>query len=227
MILVSLLLTIFIYAVAKYIYRQKSLLVLSPLLICPGLLIAWLSTMNVAYETYHEGTQWLTTMLQPATVAFAIPLYKNRQLIAKHLLAITAGVLGGSVVALASSVAFAKWLHIDNVQLIDSLAPRSITTPIAMNVSETLGGMPTMTAVFVILTALTGLVVGPLVLRFLPLRHQVSRGMMFGMGAHAAGASKAYELGSLEGAIASLTMIFAGIVTILVAPVIMPVILAV
>lgn len=222
MSIACLILTLFIYAAAKVGYRRWSYTIFSPLIVCPVLLISLLLLNNIPYDFYQGGTDPLTQMLQPATVAFAIPLYKYRSLIREYAGELMTGVLGGSLVALTSSLLFAKWLHIDSLELLSSLAPRSITTPMAMNVSASIGGVPAMTAVFVILTGLTGIVVGPLILRLLPLNNRISQAMLLGMGAHAAGTAKAYELGNQHGAIASLTMIFAGVVTLLLAPVVIP-----
>lgn len=221
---VSFISTILFYIVAKYLYQQTKYIFLSPLVVCPAVLISLLLAFHVSYDTYHNGTQWITDMLQPATVAFAVPLYKYHKLLKKHMIAIIIGVSGGSMIAIISSIFFGKWLHVAP-QMIESLAPRSVTTPIAMNVSQNIGGLPIMTAVFVILTGITGMIIGPLVLRWLPIKQKISQGMLLGMGAHGAGASKAYEIGPTEGAIASLTMIVAGLVTIVLAPLLVPVIM--
>jgi predicted murein hydrolase (TIGR00659 family) len=220
---VSFLLTIFIYLGAKLLYKKNKLVLLSPLVICPLVLIGLILSFHISYDVYYNGTQWITEMLQPAMVAFAVPLYKYRGLLKKYGLEISVGVLGGSVIAVLSSVMYGKWLHL-TPQLLDSLAPRSVTTPIAMDISRTIGGLPTMTASFVIITGITGLIVGPFILRWFPIHQQISKGMLLGMGAHGAGTAQAYEIGSIEGAIASLTMIFAGLITIMIAPMIVPII---
>lgn len=221
---ISFISTILFYVGAKFLYKKTGVIFLSPLVICPVLLISLLLSFHVSYDTYNNGTQWITDMLQPATVAFAVPLYKYHKLLKKHVIEILIGVSGGSVVAILSSIFFGRWLHLAP-QMLDSLAPRSVTTPIAMNVSQTIGGVPIMTAVFVILTGVTGMIIGPLVLRWLPIKQKISQGMLLGMGAHGAGASKAYEIGPTEGAIASLTMIVAGLVTIVLAPLLVPIIM--
>lgn len=221
MVVLGIFLTVAAYYGAKILYHHKSLLILSPLLLCPALLIAGLAYANLSYKAYYNGAHWLTDMLQPATVAFAVPLYKNRAMIKSYGLEIFTGVLGGSIVALVTSVAFSEWFHISQ-EMMGSMAPRSITTPLAMLVSEHVGGIPAVTAVFVILTGLTGILLGPFIVRWFSIENEVSKGMLMGMGAHACGTSKAYEMGSKEGAVASLTMIFAGIVTLFLAPILVP-----
>lgn len=220
---ISFFITIFCYAGAKYLYKKSRSALLSPLVICPFILIAIILSFHISYEAYSAGTQWITDMLQPAMVAFAVPLYKYRMLLKKYALEIAGGVFGGSMIAVISSVLYGKWLDL-TPQLLDSLAPRSITTPMAMNISQTIGGVPAMTAGFVIITGIVGIVAGPFILRWLPIQHQVSKGMLLGMGAHGAGTARAYEIGSLEGAIASLTMIVAGIITVMIAPMLVPII---
>jgi predicted murein hydrolase (TIGR00659 family) len=221
--ILSFFITIGSYAGAKFLYGKSKSIFFSPLVICPFILISLLMSFHVSYETYSTGTEWITGMLQPAMVAFAVPLYKYRTLLKKYALEIGAGVFGGSVIAVVSSVMYGKLLNL-TPELLDSLAPRSITTPIAMNISQAIGGLPTMTASFVILTGIVGIVTGPFILRWLPIHHQVSKGMLLGMGAHGAGTAQAYEIGSIEGAVASLTMIVAGLITIMLAPILVPVI---
>lgn len=225
-IILSFITTILFYIGAKILYRKTQYLLLSPLVLCPVMLIILLLASHISYDTYNSGTQWITEMLQPATVAFAVPLYKYNKLLKKHMVEILIGVSGGSAIAIISSIFLGKWLHVAP-QMIDSLAPRSVTTPIAMNISETIGGLPIMTAIFVILTGVTGMIIGPLILRWFPIHQKISQGMLLGMGAHGAGASKAYEIGPTEGAIASLTMIVAGLVTIVLAPLIVPIVMSV
>jgi predicted murein hydrolase (TIGR00659 family) len=221
---ISFMVTIFSYLGAKLLYKKNKSVFLSPLVTCPLALIGLILLFHVSYDVYYAGTQWITQMLQPAMVAFAVPLYKYRGLLKKYGLEIGIGVLGGSVIAVSSSVIYGKWFDL-TPQLLDSLAPRSVTTPIAMDVSQSIGGLPTMTASFVIITGIVGLVAGPFIIKWFPINQQVSKGMLLGMGAHGAGTAQAYEIGSIEGAIASLTMIFAGLITIMVAPMLVPIII--
>jgi predicted murein hydrolase (TIGR00659 family) len=222
--IISFVITIFSYLGAKLLYKKNKSVFLSPLVTCPLVLITLILSFHVSYDAYYAGTQWITQMLQPAMVAFAVPLYKYRGLLKKYGLEISIGVLGGSITAVLSSIIYGKWFHL-TPQLLDSLAPRSVTTPIAMDISQTIGGLPTMTASFVIITGIVGLVAGPFILKWCPIHHQVSKGMLLGMGAHGAGTAQAYEIGSIEGAIASLTMIFAGLITIMLAPMLVPMII--
>ncbi|MDU4961094.1 MAG: LrgB family protein [Sporomusaceae bacterium] len=221
LVLFGLCLTTLVYIISKQLYRRSASLMLSPLLICPLVVIAILSSFHISYETYNSGGRLLSLMLQPAMVALAVPVYKYRAILRAYIVEILISVSGGAVVAIITSMGLAKLLGM-NPQMISSLAPRSITTPMAMNISEILGGDPAITAVLVIATGLTGVLLTSLFLKYAPAGSPVTKGMMFGAAAHGTGTSRAYELGSLEGAIASLAMVFMGIVTTVIAPALVP-----
>lgn len=217
----SILITSFIYFTSKKLYARKKRLIFSPLLVTPVALICLLVLFHIPYGNYNSGGQLLTYMLQPATVAFAIPLYKYYPLLRRHAVEIFLSVFAGSIVAILSSVLFSVWLKL-SPKVVDSIAPRSITTPFAMALSKTLGGIPPITATFVIITGLVGVIIGPLILALLPIKTKIAKGVLFGMGAHGAGTSKAFEIGSVEGTTASLAMIIAAGMTVFIAPVLVP-----
>lgn len=114
-------------------------------------------------------------------------------------------------------MAIAKVLHL-NTQIVDSLIPRSVTTPIAMGVSESIGGIPAITAVFVIMTGLLGSIIGPIIIQLFRIENEIARGVLLGTGAHGAGTSKAFEFSSITGTISSLSMILAALITLLMVP---------
>ncbi|MED1203669.1 LrgB family protein [Heyndrickxia acidicola] len=218
----SLILTAAIFVLCKKLYKKRKSLLLTPILICPLILIIMLLISHTSYSTYNSGAQWLTKLLGPATVAFAVPMYKHYQLLKKHVVEIIISLIVGSLTAIASSFLFAVWVKL-SPSLINSLVPRSITTPIAMDISKTIGGVPTLTAVFVIVTGLAGTVVGPLLIRLIGIRSSTAKGLLLGMGAHGAGTSKAFEMGELEGTFASLAMVVAAIISIILAYTFFPV----
>lgn len=215
--IISLIITIIFYLITKKIYCRKRFFLLSPILTCPLLLLILISAGHIPYANYLSGAKWLSNMLGPATVAFAIPLHKHFDVLKKHALVIITSVIGGSLVAIISSMYLAFRLHLDR-KIIESLVPRSVTTPIAMDISKSIGGVPNMTAAFVIITALTGIIIGPLIIRYLPVQGAIAKGVMFGTGAHGVGTSKAFEFGKLEGTISTLAMIIAAGATLLMAP---------
>ncbi|WP_379130353.1 CidB/LrgB family autolysis modulator [Paenibacillus sp. sgz500958] len=217
-------LTIGIYLLSKKVYVSSSKMFMSPLIITPLLVISFLFMTGISYDSYNAGGKWLTDLLQPATVAFAIPLHKNFKVLKKHAAEIAAGVLSGSVTAVISSVFLAKWLHLSS-DLATSLVPRSVTTPIAMSISQRIGGVPNITAVFVILTGILGSMMGPTVLRLFRIDNEIARGVSLGTAAHGTGTSKAFELSSLTGTISSIAMILSAVFTIGVTPALLAVFL--
>ncbi|ATY86461.1 CidB/LrgB family autolysis modulator [Kyrpidia spormannii] len=217
MILFGLALTLFAYFVATLLYRRVPRPWMNPILTTALAIMAVLVVSRVSYADYVRGAQVYTWLLQPATVAFAVPLYRYRQLLRRYGLAMLAGVAAGSMSAVVSSVYFARWLHLAPA-VVTSLVPRSVTTPIAMDISRVIGGVPVMTAVFVIVTGVLGSVMGPFVLRVLRLRSRVARGALFGVAAHGVGTARALELGPREGTVSSLTMILTGLLTVVLAP---------
>lgn len=210
-----------VFILCKMIYKKYNKLWLSPLLTCPLIIIAFLLIFNIDYTEYNVGAQWLSKLLGPATVAFAIPIYKNFALIKKYALAISISLLTGCLAAFASSYVIASLFGL-NHNIVKSLVPRSITTPIAMDISNFIGGEANMTAVFVIVTGLAGSIIGPIIIRFLAIRTSAAKGLMLGMGAHGCGTSKAFEFGELEGTFSSVAMILAALLSIVLTEFIFP-----
>ncbi|PZE20733.1 LrgB family protein [Paenibacillus xerothermodurans] len=209
--------TILIYWLAKRLYRVVPRVYLTPLLVTPIAVIALIECFHIPYETYNAGSQWLTEMIGPATVALAVPLYKNFAVFKKHAAVILTSVCSGAVVAFVTSVWFAERLHL-STEIMESLAPRSATTPIAMVISDGLGGIPNITAVFVMITGLTGMILGPVVVKMFRIQGDIARGVLFGTSAHAAGTAKAFEFGAVAGTISSIAMMVTAFVTLGFAP---------
>lgn len=210
-------LTIAFYALGKRLYTRFRQPWLTPLVIVPAMLAAVVLAMRIPYSVYFADTRWLMWLLGPATVAFAVPIYEYRDLMRRHWISLAAGVTVGIVVAVSGSFALAKLLHLAP-DIARSLMTRSVSTPFALAVSDQIHAPKQLTALFVIATGVCGMLLGELVLVFLPLRSRLARGAMFGAAAHGVGTAKARELGSEEGVIASLTMMIAGVVMVLLAP---------
>lgn len=164
-------------------YQRWNWSLLSPLLVCPIILIALLLGLDTPYETYESGGHWLTELLKPATVAFAWPIYKYFDLLKKHGMAILLNVIVGSFLSVITSALLANYFQIDS-SLEHSLAPHIVTTPIAMAISEMIGGMSQLTAVFVVLTALTGALLGPSLIRICRIKTAIAKGIMLGTSAN-------------------------------------------
>jgi putative effector of murein hydrolase len=210
-------LTLVAYLGSRWLYRRSGRYLLSPLILVPALLLAVAVPLHTAYAEYARDTHWLMGVLGPVTVAFAVPIWQQRAMLARHWPALLVGMLAGSVASIGSSWALAHLLALDeSVSL--SLLPRSITTPFAMPVAEGLGGVPELTAVFVMFTGVLGAMFGGILLRWLPLRTPLARGALFGVGAHGAGVSRAQEVGREEGSVAGLVMVLTGLLNLLAAP---------
>lgn len=209
--------TILLYYVAKRIYRRWPKPFLSPLLLAPLLLIAIALVMKTGYAEYIHATHWLMLLLGPVTVAFALPIYEQRAMIRRYWPVLVFGVTVGSATAMVTAWGLASLLSIDGALRL-SLLPRSISTPFAMTISQDIGGVPDLTAVFVVVTGVLGAALGETLLRYLPLKSSLARGALFGMGAHGAGVARAHQIGQEEGSIAGLVMVIVGLVNVLMAP---------
>lgn len=210
-------LTLLAYLGSRWLYRRSGRYLFSPLILVPTLLLAVAVPLHTAYAEYARNTHWLMGVLGPVTVAFAVPIWQQRKLLARHWPALLIGMLAGSAASIGSSWGLAHLLALDTTTSL-SLVPRSITTPFAMPVAEDLGGVPELTAVFVMFTGVLGALFGGVLLRYLPLRTPLARGALFGVGAHGAGVSRAHEVGGEEGSVAGLVMVLTGLLNLLAAP---------
>jgi putative effector of murein hydrolase len=209
--------TLLFYYASKWLYGHKRTLLLMPLLLAPVLLIAVIMLFHIPYRDYMAESHWLLWLLGPATVAFAVPVYDNRQLIRQHWLSLSVGVLASVIMSVGSTVLLARWLHLSEL-LQRSLAMRSITTPFAVEASLAVGGNADLTALFVVMTGVIGMSVGESVLAVISIRSHLGKGAGFGASSHGAGTAKAYQMGNAEGVVSSMVMMIAGLVTVLLAP---------
>lgn len=219
---VSLLGTIAIFYCSKFIYVKFGKAWLTPMLLTPIVVILILLVTDTSYEKYNTGGNILTNLLGPATVAFAVPIYKNKALLKKHAIEIVISITVGSTVAITSSFLLALCMGLNN-ELTHSLVPRSVTTPIAMDISTMIGGSPTLTAVFVMTTGILGGLLAPILIRACHFNTPSAKGLMLGMGAHGTGTSKAFEFGELEGTFSSLAMVVAALISIVLSTTFFPV----
>lgn len=211
------LVTILLYLIAKAFYKKFSFWWLTPLAVTPILVMLVVVSLNGDYAHYINATHWLLAILGPVTVAFAIPIWQQRVTIRKNWSILLIGVFVGSTVAMLTSWGLANLLNLNESMRL-SLMPRSMSTPFAMTVSGDIGGIPDLTAIFVVITGVIGAAMGEVIMKYLPLRSALSRGALYGMGAHGAGVARAHEIGGEEGSIAGLVMVMVGIVNVLLAP---------
>jgi predicted murein hydrolase (TIGR00659 family) len=192
----------------------------NPVLVAVAVLAPLLWITGTSYATYFEGAQFVHFLLGPATVCLALPLWENLARVRKALLPIAAALLAGSVTAVVSALAVGRALGLEG-GIMASLAPKSATAPVAIGISETLGGSPTLTAVLVILTGIIGAVVATPLLNLLGLRDWRARGFAVGVAAHGIGTARALQVNPSAGAFAGLGMGLNAVLTAFLAPVVL------
>ena len=215
--IILLAITFGIYYVARQIQKWTGWVVLNPILITIAALIALLQLTGISYETYEQGGQYIDFWLKPAIVALGVPLYQNLGQIRRQLLPILMSQLVGCLVGLVSVTLIASALGASH-EVIVSLAPKSVTTPIAMEVCKASGGIPSLTAAIVVIVGLFGAVFGFKILEVWHVRNPFSQGISMGTAAHAVGTSRAMEKGETYGAYSSLGLILNGVLTALLTP---------
>ena len=215
--IILLAITFGIYYVARQIQKWTGWVVLNPILITIVALIALLQLTGISYETYEQGGQYIDFWLKPAIVALGVPLYQNLGQIRRQLLPILMSQLVGCLVGLVSVTLIASALGASH-EVIVSLAPKSVTTPIAMEVCKTSGGIPSLTAAIVVIVGLFGAVFGFKILEVWHVHNPFSQGISMGTAAHAVGTSRAMEKGEIYGAYSSLGLILNGVLTALLTP---------
>lgn len=208
------------FALFKELQRRTGWVLLNPILLTIALLILFLKLTGISYETYQEGGQLIEFWLKPAVVALGVPLYLQLEMIKKQLLPILLSQLVGCLVGIVSVVLVAKLLGA-TPDVICSLAPKSVTTPIAMEVSNTAGGIPSLTAAVVVLVGLFGAVFGFKILTLGRVKSPIAQGLSMGTASHAIGTSAAMEISRKYGAYASLGLTLNGILTALLTPAIL------
>ncbi|MGA9173979.1 MAG: LrgB family protein [Thermoactinomyces sp.] len=197
--------TVVCYMVGVTLFRKFNKSWLNPLYTVTVMIICLLSIFHVDYKNYSAGCSIFSFFLGTATVSLAVPLYKQIQTLKRHLSIIIASVTGGTLAGVVSVVLLAKEMRLgDNV--IFSLIPKSVTAPVALSISKSLGGVPSLTVLFVTLSAIFSLVTGPLLLKLGRIRSGIAKGLALGISAQVLGVSRAFEWGELEGAMGSVAI---------------------
>ena len=218
--LLHLTLTLIAYLAGNALYRRFNLNpLLNPVLIAVIVLVTLLWATGTRYEDYFEGAQFVHFLLGPATVALAIPLYNQLDRVRRSLPALLAAIVVGSFTASLSAVAIAHLFDAGPV-ILASIAPKSVTTPIAMGISETLGGLPSLTAVMVILTGVLGAMLGPPLLTLMRIKDWRARGLAIGVAGHGIGTARAIQVNELAGAFSGLAMGLNALATAILLPLI-------
>ena len=210
--------TLLAYQLAYAIYRRSGMHpIANPVLISVLILAPLLAATGTPYETYFEGAQFVHFLLGPATVALALPLYEQRARVRRLALPLLAGLVAGVVVAVVSATALALALGA-SPQTVLSLAPKSVTTPIAMGISERIGGLPSLTAALVIVTGIVGAMCARPLLELVRVRGHDARGFALGVASHGIGAARAFQVSEEMGAFAGLAMGMSALLTSIVVP---------
>ncbi|MBQ9328990.1 MAG: LrgB family protein [Solobacterium sp.] len=187
---------------------------LNPLLISIILVIAFLLVFRIDYDVYNSSAKYLSWFLTPATVSLAIPLYQQLERLKENYKAILVSILVGSITSMASVFLLALLFHFNHAQYVTFL-PKSITTAIGMGVAEEMGGYAAITAATIIVTGIFGNVIADAVLKLFHIDDPIAKGLALGTSAHAIGTAKAMELGETEGAMSSLSIVVAGMITVI------------
>lgn len=185
----------------------------NPLLIAIVFVIIMLKMLDISYESYEKGASVLSYLLTPATVCLAIPLYEQLELLKKNVKAVLLGILSGVLTSMMGVLVLAMLFQLEKEMYV-TLLPKSITTAIGMGVSEELGGIVTITVAAIVITGVLGNVIAEWVCRTFKIHHPIAKGVAIGTASHAIGTAKAMELGEIEGAMSSLSIAVAGLMTV-------------
>ena len=205
--------SLFGYEAGIFLRKKLKIGIFNPLLVSIAFVIIVLKVTGIDYDTYDKGANVLSYLLTPSTVCLAIPLYQQMNLLKKNLKAIIAGITTGVFASLAGVWVFSMLFHLKK-QFYVTLLPKSITTAIGMGISEELGGIVTITVAVIIITGVLGNMIAEVVYKIAKIEEPIARGLGLGTSAHAIGTAKAMELGPVEGAMSSLAIAVAGLLTV-------------
>ena len=202
------------YEIGLLMKKKFKLAILNPLLIGTICVIGFLLIFRIDYEEYNEGAKYISYLLTPATVCLAVPLYEQLSLLKKNFMAVAVGILSGVLASLVSVLALAKLFDLNHQQYV-TLLPKSNTTAIGMGVSEELGGLVTITVAVIVITGILGNVIAEFICKIFKIHEPIAKGLALGTASHAIGTAKAMEMGQIEGAMSSLAIAVAGLLTVI------------
>ena len=211
--------TILFFNIGIYIQKKTKNPIFNPLLIAILGIILFLSITNIPYKSYKLGGDIINLFLGPVTIVLAVPLYKQFDLFKKYLVEILIGITCGVVVSFISIKLVGYFTNAD-INIINSLLPKSITTPMGISLTKMLNGIEAITVVSIILTGILGAIIAPIVFKIGRINHPVAKGIALGTSAHALGTTKALQMGEVEGAMSGLSIGVCGIITVVLIPII-------
>lgn len=209
--------TLFTYFIGVWVKSKLKLAIFNPLLISIILIILFLAGSGIPYENYSEGADIISYMITPATVCLALPMYDQMEALKKNAAGVVCGILSGCLTSALCILGCTLTFHF-NHQIYITLLPKSITTAIGISLSEEMGGIATVTVLSIIITGIFGNMIAESFLKLIRVTDPVAKGIAIGTSAHVMGTAKAMELGETEGAMSSLSIAVAGVVTVVVAP---------
>lgn len=210
-------LTIFVYSLIRKLQIKSKISILNPLLISSIIIIIILKTFSIDYEIYNSGAKIFTSLIGPATVALAIPLYKHQKLLKENVKVILISVIGSSIIHAISILIMVYALNLE-LKIGASLIPKSVTTAIASDISSSLNAYTNITVAVVIITGIIGASLAPSLNKIFKIKSEIAQGLALGSSAHAVGTAKAIELGEKQETMATLALILTGIFTVIISP---------
>lgn len=214
MVYLGVVISLLSYGLGCVLKKKFKLAIFNPLLISVAMTIGVLLLFRIDYDTYEKGTKVISFFLTPATVCLAVPLYEQLQVLKNNKCAILFGTLSGVITSLVVILLLALVFRLEHSHYV-TLLPKSITTAIGMDLSKELGGYPSLTVASIVITGILGNVIGGFVLKLFRITEPVAEGVALGSASHVIGTSKAMELGDIQGAMGSLSIVVAGILTVI------------
>lgn len=206
------------YYAGMWLKKKFKLPIFNPLLISIIITIVVLLCTKMDYQVYYSGAKYISYLLTPATICLAIPLYEQVSLLKKQWKAVVGGIVTGVITSMLCIFAMCLIMGLGHTEYV-TLLPKSITTAIGMGVSEELGGYVTITVAVIIITGVFGNIIGEVVCKIFRINEPIAKGLALGTSAHAIGTAKAMKMGEVEGAMSSLSVAVAGLLTVIVASV--------
>ena len=202
------------YEIGLFLKKRLGWAVLNPLLVSIILVIIALKGFGISYEVYNASAKYISYLLTPATVCLAVPLYEQLELLKKNMVAVVCGILSGTLASLCGIFALCTLFGFNHQQYVTML-PKSITTAIGIGISEELGGIVTITVAVIIITGILGNVIAYTVFHIFKIKNPLAKGLALGTASHAIGTARAIEMGPVEGAMSSLAVAVAGLLTVI------------
>ena len=213
-VFIGVLISLASYGLGMWLRKKTGLSFMNPLLISIILVILFLSLTGVSYQTYAAGAESISFLLTPATICLAVPLYQQLNLLKKNWKAVVAGIVSGVVSSLVCILLLALIFKFDHQTYVTFL-PKSITTAIGMGVADELGGYVSLAVVVIVITGVIGNVIADTVLKLFKIEEPIAKGIAIGSSSHAVGTAKAMEIGQIEGAMSSLSIVVCGLLTVI------------